>query len=64
MRIQDLMSADVVSVTPATTIGEARERMRIAEIGHLVVIDGKRSPESSRERTASTPAANNPSPKR
>ena len=33
MRIQDLMSADVVSVTPATTIGEARERMRIAEIG-------------------------------
>ena len=48
MRIQDLMSADVVSVTPATTIGEARERMRIAEIGHLVVIDGKRSPESSR----------------
>jgi acetoin utilization protein AcuB len=40
--MQDLMSKDVVSVTPATTIGEARERMRVAEIGHLVVMDGKR----------------------
>lgn len=42
MRIQDLMSKDIVSVAPATTIGEARERLRVAGIDHLVVVDGKR----------------------
>lgn len=42
MRIQDLMSKDVVSVAADTTIGEGRERLRVAEIDHLVVMDGKR----------------------
>lgn len=42
MRIQDLMSKRVVSVTPATTIADARERLRSSEIDHLVVVEGKR----------------------
>ena len=42
MRIQDLMSNRVISVTPATAIADARERLRASEIDHLVVIEGKR----------------------
>ena len=42
MRIQELMSKRVVSVTPATTIAEATERLRASEIDHLVVVEEKR----------------------
>ena len=42
MRIQDLMSKRVVSVTPDTAIADARERLRVGEIDHLVVVEGKR----------------------
>ena len=41
MRIQNVMTKRVVSVTPATTIGEAREHLRANEINHLVVLDEK-----------------------
>lgn len=42
MRIQDMMSKQVIRVAPATSIAEARERLRTDEISHLVVMDGKR----------------------
>lgn len=42
MRIQDVMSKDVVSADPATPVAEARERLRTAGIGHLVVLDARR----------------------
>ena len=42
MRIQDVMSKNVVSVPEETLIAIARERLRSEEIDHLVVVDGKR----------------------
>ena len=42
MRIRDLMSKRVISVTPATAIADARERLRASEIDHLVVVEEKR----------------------
>ena len=42
MRIQDVMSKNVVSVPEETGVAVARERLRSEEIDHLVVIDGKR----------------------
>jgi acetoin utilization protein AcuB len=42
MRIQDVMSKNVVSVSKETEIAAARERLRAEEIDHLVVVDGKR----------------------
>ena len=42
MRIQDVMSKNVVSVAPTTEIAVAREKLRNDEIDHLVVIAGKR----------------------
>ena len=42
MRIQDVMSKNVVSVPVETAVVIARERLRTEEIDHLVVVDGKR----------------------
>lgn len=42
MRIQDVMSKNVVSVPEETAVAVARERLRREEIDHLVVVDGKR----------------------
>ncbi|HEX7829779.1 MAG TPA: CBS domain-containing protein [Thermoanaerobaculia bacterium] len=42
MRIQDVMSKNVVSVPKETEVAVARERLRTEEIDHLVVVDGKR----------------------
>lgn len=39
MRIQDVMSREVVSVAPTITITQAREQLRAAEINHLVVVE-------------------------
>ena len=42
MRIQDVMSKNVVSVPREMEVAIARERLRTEEIDHLVVVDGKR----------------------
>ena len=42
MRIQDVMSRNVVSVPREMGVAMARERLRAEEIDHLVVVDGKR----------------------
>jgi CBS domain-containing protein len=42
MRIQDVMSKNVVSVPKEMGVAMARERLRTEEIDHLVVVDGKR----------------------
>ena len=42
MRIQDVMSKNVVSIPEETAVAAARERLRSEEIDHLVVVDGKR----------------------
>jgi acetoin utilization protein AcuB len=41
MRIQDVMSSNVVRVVPETKVAAAREALRVSEIRHLVVTDGK-----------------------
>jgi acetoin utilization protein AcuB len=41
MRVQDVMSKDVISVTPADTVAEARERLQLAGINHLVVMEAR-----------------------
>ncbi len=41
MRIQDFMSKDVVSIAPEATVASARETLRLAEIDHLIVMNGK-----------------------
>jgi acetoin utilization protein AcuB len=41
MRMKDVMSKQVVSVAPATTIARARERLRNEEIDHLIVVEGE-----------------------
>ncbi|MGZ5443590.1 MAG: CBS domain-containing protein [Thermoanaerobaculia bacterium] len=42
MRIQDMMSKQVIRVAPETLVAAAREKLRTDEISHLVVMDGKR----------------------
>ena len=42
MRIQDVMSAHVISIAPENTVAAAREALRTGEIRHLVVMEGKR----------------------
>lgn len=42
MRIQDVMSKNVISVPKDTTVAAARERLRAGEIEHLVVVEAKR----------------------
>jgi acetoin utilization protein AcuB len=42
MRIQDVMSKRVVSVSPETPVATAKETLRTEEIDHLVVVDRKR----------------------
>jgi acetoin utilization protein AcuB len=41
MRIQNIMSKKVISVTPETPVSTARETLRAAGIGHLVVMEHK-----------------------
>ena len=41
MRIKDVMSKSVVSVSPTTRTAAAREALRSGEIEHLVVVEGK-----------------------
>jgi len=41
MRMQDVMSDAVESVAPSTTAADARARMKMSGIHHLVVRDGK-----------------------
>jgi acetoin utilization protein AcuB len=40
MQVRDIMTADVISVTPALTVEQALKQMRTARIHHLVVLDG------------------------
>lgn len=42
MRIQDLMSKNVVSIAPEADVAAARTRLEVDEVDHLVVMDGKR----------------------
>ena len=42
MRIQDVMSKNVVSVPKEMGVATARERLRGEEIDHLVIVEGKR----------------------
>src|SRR6202140_2703904 len=42
MRIKDVMSKSVVSISPETLIAAARATLRSGEIEHLVVVEGKR----------------------
>ena len=42
MRIQDVMSKNVVSAGKETGVAAARERLRREEIDHLVIVEGKR----------------------
>lgn len=42
MRIQDVMTKNVVSVPKEMAVSMARTRLRNEEIDHLVIVDGKR----------------------
>lgn len=42
MRVQDMMSKDIVSINPGTKVTVAREALERSGIDHLVVLDGKR----------------------
>ncbi len=42
MRIQDVMTNDIVSISPQAEVSEAREKLRMNGIHHLIVLDGKR----------------------
>jgi acetoin utilization protein AcuB len=42
MRINEIMTKDVVAVAPGRPIGEARDTMKRARIRHMVVVDGGR----------------------
>jgi CBS domain-containing protein len=42
MRLQDIMSTDVKTVTPSVTVGAARNLMRLDGIHHLLVVDDRR----------------------
>ena len=42
MRLQDIMSTDVKTVTPSVTVATARNLMRLDAIHHLLVVDDRR----------------------
>ena len=42
MRVRDVMRADPVTVSPATTVADARRQAEEAGVRHLVVVDGSR----------------------
>lgn len=42
MNVEAIMSPHVVTVSPTTTIGQAREVLRERDIHHLIVADAKR----------------------
>lgn len=42
MRIQDVMTDEIVSIAPEANVAEAREKLRMNAIHHLVVMDRKR----------------------
>ncbi len=42
MRIQDVMTSDIVSIAPDAELSEARQKLRLNDIHHLVVMDRKR----------------------
>ncbi len=42
MRIQDVMTSEIVSISPDAELSEAREKLRMQDIHHLVVMDRKR----------------------
>jgi len=42
MRIQDVMTGDIVTIGPQATIAEAREKLRARRIHHLIVLEDKR----------------------
>lgn len=42
MRIQDVMTTDVISISPDAPVATAREQLRLNEIHHLVVMEAKR----------------------
>jgi acetoin utilization protein AcuB len=41
MRLDDIMSEDVATIPAEATPGEARERMKMQEVRHLVVTEGR-----------------------
>jgi len=41
MRLQDIMTRDIKTVTASTTVAEARSAMRVNGVHHLIVRDGK-----------------------
>lgn len=41
MRIQDVMTGDIVSISPDADVAEAREKLRINGIRHLVVLENR-----------------------
>ena len=42
MRIQDVMTSDIVTIAPQATIAEAREKLRANKIHHLIVLEDKK----------------------
>jgi len=42
MRLQDIMSTDIKTVSPSVTIATARNLMRLDGIHHLLILDGRR----------------------
>ena len=42
MRLQDIMSTNVKTVTPSVTVATARNLMRVDGIHHLLVVDDRR----------------------
>ena len=42
MRLQDIMSTDIKTVTPSVTVATARNLMRLDGIHHLLVLDDRR----------------------
>jgi CBS domain-containing protein len=42
MRLQEIMSTDVVTTAPGRTVAEAREEMRRRDVHHLVVVEDGR----------------------
>ena len=42
MRLQDIMSTDIKTVTPSVTVATARNLMRVDGIHHLLVVDDRR----------------------
>jgi CBS domain-containing protein len=42
MRIQDVMTSDIVTIAPQATIAQAREKLRAGRMHHLIVLEDKR----------------------